>query len=506
MQKSYTKNYLKIYFWQGLSFILSFIALFIVVPFLSAQPIIYGLYSVCSGLVIFLSYSDFGFMDAGTKYAAEHHARGELGKEREVVGFTAFILGSFLLIFAAVFYFFSFHPDFLIKGLSENQAFTAAALLKILSFSAFIAFFQRIAQMIFSLRLEEYITYRINIIGSVIRILSVFFFFTSGSYRIVAYYAFSQSIMFLAALISFLIAINRYHYGLTDLGRACHFNRSVFRKVKPLAFSSLFVTISWVLYYELDLVFLGRISGAEKVAIFAIGLTAIAFFRNVFGVVFSPFAARFNHFVGENDSDGLKKFYGQIVRLSASLAVFPTVCLAVLANPFVLSWVGSPYQSSVPVVRWLVLCNVLAFISYPAGILLMALEKIKKIYWISLFVPVIYWLGIFLTYNYWGVLSLAVFKFTAFLLAGLFYSFFSAKFLEISLRKFLSLSLKPLLVPVLFILMTSFLVEPFLPDSKSPQNLFIVLLTAGVIIFLAFLLQLAVSPALWRQIKKLKLN
>ena len=181
MQTSYTGNYLKIYFWQSVSFVLNFIALFIVVPYLSSQPVIYGLYAVCIGLAIFLSYADLGFLSAGNKYAAEYHAQGDQEKEAEVIGFTAFVLSIFLSLLMIFFLYCSFHPHIIIRGLLVGpETSIAASLFFILAISVPNTLLQRVLQIIFSVRLHDYIIQRINIIGSVLRISSVFLFFLNG--------------------------------------------------------------------------------------------------------------------------------------------------------------------------------------------------------------------------------------------------------------------------------------------------------------------------------------
>ncbi len=68
---SYKKNYIKIYFWQSLSFVLNFVALFIVTPLISNNSEVFGIYSVCVSFGIFLQYADLGFLNAGKKYASE---------------------------------------------------------------------------------------------------------------------------------------------------------------------------------------------------------------------------------------------------------------------------------------------------------------------------------------------------------------------------------------------------------------------------------------------------
>ena len=58
--------------------------------------------------------------------------------------------------------------------------------------------------------------------------------------------------------------------------------------------------------------------------------------------------------------------------ITLPIVVFPIVAVAVFARPIVISWVGIQYEQSIDIVRWLVLCNALAFVSYPAGMLMIA--------------------------------------------------------------------------------------------------------------------------------------
>jgi len=494
MQISYTANYLKIYFWQGVSLVLNFLALFIVVPYLSSQPVIYGLYSVCIGLAIFLSYADLGFLSAGSKYAAEYHAQGNKKKEAETIGFTGFILSIFLFLLACFFIYCSFNPDLIIKDLVIGQETKiASSLFLILALSVPSALLQRILQIIFSIRLEDYVIQRINIIGSLIRIVSVFFFFANGAYQIVGYYAFTQIVIFIISLVSLYIARRRYSYNFIDLFKNFRFSQEIFNKVKPLALSSLFLTVCWILYYEIDPFVIGKISGAEKVSFFAIGLTLLGFFRSLFGIVFSPFSARFNHFIGQRDIEGLKIFFFEIVKTFVPLVVFPIICLVILASPFVLSWVGFQYQDSIIIVRWLLLCNLFAFITYPVSMLLMGLERVKEMYLISAIITVTYWLGVSLSYANWGLKSFAIFKFIAFFISAIAYIFFAAKFLNMSVRNFIYQVTKTLIIPMAFLVISSYIVVGYLPLEKSKENLFVVLATAGIILSLTFIIQVLFS-------------
>ena len=91
MQKSYTRNYFKIYFWLILSFSTQFLSLFIVSPLLTSSPPIYGIYAICVSLTIFLSYTDLGFVGAAFKFASEFYARSKREQEIKVIGFSIWV-------------------------------------------------------------------------------------------------------------------------------------------------------------------------------------------------------------------------------------------------------------------------------------------------------------------------------------------------------------------------------------------------------------------------------
>ena len=469
---------------------MNFLAMFIVLPYLSAKPDIFGIYSVCISIAIFLAYADLGFIGAGQKYAAEHLVREEKNQEAQVIGFISFILLIFLLLLSVVFFHLSLHPRLLIKNLIAGQeASVASALLLILALFTPVALLQRILQIIFGIRLEDYIVQRTNIIASLIKVLSVLWFFRHGQYNIVGYFLFTQIVNLLAAIISLIIARKRYNYNFKVLLASMRFSRSIFSKTRKLAFSGLYLVIVWILYYELDPTIIGKFIGAKQVAIYAVGLTLLSFFRGIFGILFSPFYNRRFHFIGANDMEGLKSFCLHVIIITAPLVVMPIITIALLAKPLILSWVGVNYAESVEIARYLVLCNLFAFISYPTAELLFAQERISIMNFVGTLLPVLYWGGIVLTYSFLGLKSFAIFKLFVFCISAIAYCFITIKFLNINFTQFLTKIFRPMLLPTIFLIVTAIIIKGFLPCDKSKLNLLIVTTTAGCLISIAFILQ-----------------
>jgi len=478
--------------------------MFIVVPYLTSNPSIYGIYTVCISVSIFLSYADLGFIGAGQKFAAEHFARGETEQEIHVIGFTSFILLIFLLIFSLAFFYLSLNPELLIKNLMPGkEASIASSLLLILALFTPTTLLQRLLQMIFGIRLEDYIIQRTNIIASLIKIISVLWFFKSSQYNIVGYFLFVQIINLLAAMVILLIARKLYNYNFKELAASLRFHKVVFARTKSLALTSLYLTITWILYYELDPVIIGKFIGSSQVAIYAIGLTVLSFFRSILGILFSPFSARFNHYIGVNDIEGLKRFYLQVTIIMAPLVVIPIIAVSLFAKPLILSWVGVNYLESVKIAELLVLCNLFAFITYPAGMLLMAQQRVKEMYLVNTIIPLVFWFGIILTYSFFGLKAFAIFKLVAFGISAIVYYFIILKFLNISIFESFQKIISHLLLPIMFLIVVSFIIKDLLPFEKSKMNLLIVAASVGCLILITFILQYFSSSYLRKYVKKI---
>lgn len=481
MKQSYINHYIQIYFWKGISVVLNLLALFIVIPFLSSNITIFGIYSVVLSTAIFLSYADIGFIGAGNKYAAEAFALKDRAKEIKLLGFVHFILFLFIGVIALTFIALSFSPDLLIRDVHiPEEVQIASNLLLIQGVFSFTIVIQRLNDAIYGIRLEDFVYRRIHIIGSFCKIVSVFYFFSSGKYDIVSYFLFLKLVDIVVNSLGLWLVKKRYNYDFKLFLKSFRFSREAFNTTKTLAFSSFYVTILWILYYELDSIMIGKFIGAQAVAIYAVGFTLLTYYRNISAIIFAPFQVRYNHFVGQGDMEGLRSFLFRIVKLTYPFIVFSVVPLTLLIEPFVYSWVGDTYTEAIPIARLLIIGNVLLFIMIPGANLVTSLVKIKELIGINTIIAIVFWTGIILTISYWQVLSFAVFKLMSFIVATVCYSYICINFINISYAKFFKETIRDS-IPILVALVISLsFISDFLPISKSSINLLIVGVTIGL--------------------------
>ncbi len=459
----------------------------VVIPLITNNQVIYGVYSICISTAMFLGYADLGFVSAGTKFAAESYAKGEHKDELKLHGFTGFILFLFITLIVAFYLLFSYNPSLLIKDISSPEVLSIASkLLLIQAIFSYNTILHRFVSAVFQVRIDQYIYQRINIVASLIKIASVFYFFSPGKYDIVGYFLFHKAVTLSALLYSLWTISTRYKIPVLGYFKAFRFDKAVYNKTKGLAFSSLFATVMWILYYELDIIVIGKLLGASAVAIFALSFTSMKFLRSLSSVIFSPFDSRYNHFIGLNDNKGMIALLQRVVQFSMPIFVLIVISIVVLSKKLILSWAGIEYFDS-----WIILallaCNFMySFIVIPGASMLTVKLKIKEMYKINFVMVLIFWTGVFTTKDYWGINSFAIFKLIAGTAAMLFYLKVLLEVMEINLPEFLKRTVLRLITPVIIQVLFLLAIVGYLPEVKSQINLLTVVAAGGVATLLGF--------------------
>ena len=505
----YKRKYIFTYIWQALSILLGFLSLFVVIPFLSSDKSLYGIYSVCTSLTIFFSYADLGFISAGIKYAAEYYIRGEQNSEIKIIGFVAFIVMSTFLLIAAVLLLLGFFPQWLIPDVAGNseQWNIASALLIILALSCPIIIGQRILNMVFTIRVEDYKYQRIIIVGSLVKILSAFYFFRDGHYELVKYFLCYQVINLLVVAVAFWY-IKRYGYTVSSFIKSFRFDKKLFEKTKNLSGTSFILVICMIFYYELDQVVISRFMGIEIVADYAMALSVMSFVRTFMSLLYAPYSARYNHYSGMKDDCGLKKFTEKII-----LGLAPVVCcfivlLSIFSKPFVFSWVGDSYSLTPYLVSIMVFSFVPNFVSTPVNSYFVAKEENTRLIKLSIANVVIYWCGILITANVFGIYSFAVMKSLSPIMLVLWYWILIKKDFGKNGEHFIPVKdLLQLLIPVLlFCVVIGLGVKPYMDyEHNKIYLLFNLLIMAGCFMssmFVLFLTNKQVRLTIRNMVKK----
>lgn len=505
---NYRSHYFKIYLWKSISILLGLISMFIVIPYLSSCKTLYGIYSVCTSLTIFFSYADLGFLSSGIKYAAEAYIKGDYNNEVRIVGFTAFFMTLIFMLVDLFILFLAFYPQWLIPELvpDTEQYSIAKSLILLLALGCPLIIGQRVLQIIYIIRVEENKFQRILFFASVLRIISVFFFFRNGSYDIVGYYLFYQIVNLFIIIVAFY-DIGRYGYKMRDILNSYKFDKQVFDKEKALSISSFIFMLSMIFYNELDQIAISKMYGVEVVSIYAIAFSIMTYMRTYSGLIYSPFTSRYNHFTGLGDYEGLVKFTKNIILVFSPILIIPLINVALYADVLVLSWVGDEYKSSYILIGWMVLSYATNFITTPLSSYMTAMEKNQKIVIGAIALPLIYWGGILIFSKYVGYQSFAIMKFLGPLFLVYYYWSVVIKDIKklgsgfINFRELFVSVVPSILVSVIFF----YLIKPLLSCSYGVQffahNLIIVIVGITISLFSALCFNVGLRKTIVNYVK-----
>lgn len=507
MNNSFIKNYINIYFWRSLSIVSGFLSLLIVVPQLSNNQELYGIYAFCISFSLYLTYADIGFLGAGQKYAAEEFARGNRNEEIKILGFTGAILLLMVLPFSIAMIYFSFNPQVLINDLSGEGEIIAGNIFLIIGvLSPFQVIVQRLVQSILIIRIKDYISLRIDIVFNILKIISVYFFFAKGRYMVVEYFL-SISLMTLFSSLIVLVMIRKSeNYDFIKLLKSIRLSEKYYQKTKKLAFGSLILTVGWLIYYELDLIVIGKWFGPYEVAIYAIGFTFLNFLRTLWNTVFSPFAQRFNHFAGYGDMIKMRSLISRIIDYTFPLCVLTTLVLLLGAKYIVLFWVGQDYHNSIIILQLLIIGTGFGFITQPASYYFIAKTKYRFIYLLAIILPIVFFLGVAFLKPTLGIKAFAISKSVA-MLAGFILSIIGLYTIINPLKIMSKWTLNLLLVSGFIIFFLPILLKSiFEVQNKNIIQLTLLVSLLGGIIVLFYLLILLTKKHQRRDIKTIFLK
>jgi len=488
MKASFSFNFLKIYFWQIASMLLSAVSFLIVTPFISHDQTIYGVYMTCISVTMFLSYADFGFLNSGFKFASEYFAQHNKKGEMRVLGFLIFTMGLFTLAYSLILLILALHPQLIIKGLQPGaEVRVASQLLLILSVFSSNVIVKRVIGISFGIRLEDYLPQKLFVAQGILAIVSILYFFTGGRYDIVGYFLFNQCTNFLANMCCVVLLKTRYKYSYTELLSYVRFSKPIFNLMKKLALSSLYITLLWVLFFEADVFLVSKFWGAQSVALYSVGVTFASFFRLFTGgFIYSPYTARFNHFIGAGEHLGLKAYFYRTIVLTMPIVVIPTLTSILLMRPFVIDWVGSNFSTSVILGQLMISGFLLSFLALPSSIYLTGKQRVTELNVIATITLLIFSIGIFFFNASLGLVAFALFKCIALLFNCLSYTYFAFKELEINFATLLKKILLPIVPSVVFLIVFLVYTGPLLPQGLSRVNLLFVLALGGIASAISF--------------------
>lgn len=365
-------------------------SILLVVPYLSSNKELYGIYLFVSSLTVFLTYGDFGFLTAGQKFAGEAFSRNDKDSEYQILGFTFYVFLIFTGIFSFLALLFYFKPSLFFSDLNPNNIYILRGLLLVYGVIFPInLLFQKIYSSVLSIRLKEFKAYRLEVLANIVKSLSVLIFFKDGNYLIVEFVLFGQIMNLLVALVVLKNLRLKEDFHLNLLLRKIRYSKEMYFILKDLALSTLLSTIAWILYYELDLFYLGLWSSSNDVATYGVCIVLLNFVRSLWNIYYGPVFHLFNPLV-VNNHPSWKEMFKVMLALGIVLNFVFSCFLVLNAERVIIYWLGLEYLNSIQILQILMIYSFTFSLIQPLNFLATILNEFKFIRNSSIFLIILF--------------------------------------------------------------------------------------------------------------------
>jgi O-antigen/teichoic acid export membrane protein len=489
------KNYLLTYFWSILEYLTYFLSMFLVTPKITGtlSKEVYGAYMTVVGYTVFLNYMDFGFLGAANKYGCDEYIRGNKEKEIEILAGVSFIQILTFSVFSAAMIFFSQYPDMIIKGLNEDSRQVSQYLFALLAIFVFGSIPRRIITIIAQFRIQMYQVTSWLIIGNLMNIGLIYIILRNNNgINIVYYYFFSNLIILVIVLFLGIRLFRKWKYPIRLFLKNLKIKKDILKYLWPFAKASLFSSVMYMLYYEVDTVYIAKFISAEQLAIYVIGFSLMGFFRRLSSTLNGPYVPKYNEYYVKNDDIGMKNFYFSNIAVIFPFIIIPAMVSIILMPQFIIAYVGDKYYDSIFISQILIASYLYGSLTDISSYVIVSKVKINIMYISSAIVTVIFWLIIFIFIDKYGIQAVAFAKTFSLLLSSIFTIYFCNKLLKIRFFEYAKIILLP---GILSIGLAFVLSIPFqgITTFKSKIELIKIMLIMGAICLISISFYIFIS-------------
>ena len=325
------KVYFKNNFIQIVSIVTRIVTLLFLTPQISFNRDLFAIYSYGITLISFINYADFGFFRASQKFASEYVGGNKINLIYKSIGFGTFVTLIFSILFSLFFILISLHPQIAISNINGlNQFDFARKYFILITISIPITIFHRMILTYYEINFKSYRFYMVSILSNIIILIFSIFLINNNYFTIIRYFTFLQIANALLCVIYILDLNKTFKYSIKEILTNIKFTKTEFLKSKKIATATLISMLSWIIFYEIDLVFLAKIYPLNQISFYSLSLIILGLFRTFAGVIFSNYNVKINNLIGRNDNIGFINFTSIYLYFTAPIILYITFSYTLL--------------------------------------------------------------------------------------------------------------------------------------------------------------------------------
>lgn len=408
----------------------------------------YGLFSLVSSIIAYLTIMDFGFTNAIVRYTAKYRAENKVSEQYEMFGMffkIFFFIGLAAFCFGLVLYFNV--NNMFDKSMTPEELSTAKTLLAILLVNLALTFPLSIYGAIIS-AYEDFIFQKVAQICRIVFSTVVMIVILQIGYRAVG-----LVVVQTAFNIAFLLANMIYCFKKIKI-------KVVFGKMNWIFFREVLIYSFWIFlcaiteqfYWNSGQWALGIFQSTIMVAIFALAIQLKGMYNLFSSAISSVFLPKVTRMVTQNATkEEMSSLFIRTGRLQYAIMAYILVGFVIFGQKFIQMWVGDDYSSAYYIVLMIFVCTTIPAIQNLGNSILMAYNLMRKKAVIVVFASLLSFLAIFPCAKYYGAIGCAVPIFLCIVIAyGPILNRVYSRNVGISVKKFWIEILKMSVVPVIY--------------------------------------------------------
>ena len=420
----------------------------------------FGLYSLVTSVIAYLTLLDFGFGNAVTRYTAKYKAEGNIEKQYSLFGMFTIVYIIIAVIASILGISLSLNiNDFFETSMTQEEISRAQIMIFLLVGNLALTFVFSIYKAILD-AYEQFVFVRtLNVLRIVFNTLIMLILLQFG-YKAVA-------LTVLITVLNFIILILNFIYCFSKLKIKVKFKGIEWFRLKEIGSYSFLIFLSSCIdnvYWTSGQFILGMYHGAKVVAVYAIAIQLVNMYRHFTSAIADVFFPKIVTLtIQKNSEKEVSDIFIKISRIQYLIISLILSGFIVFGKEFILLWAGNGYEMAYIVSLIFFVSLVPTQTQHLGLIICRARNHLKFRTYVHFFIALLSLFAQVICSKYYGMLGNAfAIGFALLLMGGLVLNIYYAKYEEIDIpffwKNFIKLSVIPTGLVAAFLFFKQFVV------------------------------------------------
>lgn len=303
----------------------------------------YGLYSLVTSIISYLTLLDFGFGDAVVRYTAKYRAEGKINEQYSMFGMFSIVYIVIALLTLALGIIFSFNLNFFFADtMTDTEIFRARIMLLCLVVNLAATFVFTIYKSILD-AYEQFVFVRtLNIVRIVLNTAIMLVLLQFG-FKAVA-------LVVVITILNLIVLISNFVYCFFKLKIKVCFKNILWKNLKEMGTYSIFIFFNSCInnvYWFSGQFILGMYHGAKTIAVYAIAIQLVNMFKHFTSAISFVFFPKVTALTTKSNSEReISDIFIKIGRLQYLIISLILGGFIVFGREFIILWAGTGYEDA----------------------------------------------------------------------------------------------------------------------------------------------------------------